>query len=208
MLQPKRYNTIRVKLSDVEQPAAEIEGVIIPLSLVSDPRMQAWLPLVKSIQTLVGDRVLVTSLTNSFDGTPREGTSHPNGWAIDITLPDRIVQGINPHFENDIYLMTYLSHLVSGPVMIAFESDHIHIEVSDVIKGVFRYPTSRPYYYTNDKHVSPRHVSDEKLWLVRPDSISLVKDDLPLIAQRKATQTPLPLEALLRKLRQVSLSTK
>lgn len=182
-------NELKVHLGGQTQPSKDINGVIIPITMLD--QYAPWAPLISSLQKIMGDRMLVTSILQSFNGQMRSGTSHPNGWAIDVTFPDRVVPKENPHFENDIYLMTYLAGKLKGPVMFAFESDHVHIEVSDIITGVYRYPTSRPTYYSNDRLVSPRLVSDEQLWSVTPTSIILMKDQSRLLAQRKATDSKL-----------------
>lgn len=187
-------NTITVSLGGIKSKARLIGGIIIPVSLYD--QALPWIPFLTKIQRIVGDRLLITSVKDSFSGAPRTGASHPNGWAIDVTLPDRIRPSQNPHLENDIYLMTHLSASLSGPILIAFESDHIHIEVSDVLKGVYRYPTSRPVFYSNDKLVSPRIIQDEQLWKVQPDSIILMKDQNLITKQRVYTEKLLSVELL------------
>jgi len=178
-------------------------NLVIPEHLIE--QTSPWLPLLCSIQNIVKDRILVTSVLSSLDGMARAGSSHPNGWAIDITFPDRLVQGINPHFENDIYLLTYLASRLKGPLIIAAESDHLHLEVSTVMSGVFRYPTKRPTFYRNDKNRDPRTISDEQLWTVTPTSISLMPDQRLLVSQRKVTERVLPTEGLIRFVSEIQL---
>lgn len=182
---------IKVTLSGTTQQAFDADGVVIPERLAT--QAAPWMPLLRRLQRIMGDRLLVTSVSSSFSGEKRAGSSHPNGWAIDVTMPDRITKGINPHFENDIYLMTYLASVIKGPVILAFESDHIHIELSSIMPGVYRYPTSRPQYYSNDKLKSPRVVQDEVLWKVTPSSVAYDSNlNALLVKQREATNTPLP----------------
>lgn len=181
-----KRETIMTTIAGRTVPSYVTRNVVIPETLLQDAT--PWLGLLYSFQEIVGDRVLVTSVRTSFSGEKRSGTSHPNGWALDVVLPDRIVPGVNPHFENDIYLLTYLASRLRGPLLIAAESDHLHIEISEILKGVYRYPTSRPNYYTNDKLKSPRTVRDELLWRVTPDSIYLMKDSKELNMQRVASE--------------------
>lgn len=178
--------TIKVNLSGTVQEATDVEGIVVPTNLVA--QTAPWMPLLRRLQLIMGDRLLVTSVASSFSGEKRAGSSHPNGWAIDVTMPDRITKGVNPHFENDIYLMTYLASVIQGPVILAFESDHIHIELSSVMPGVYRYPTSRPMHYSNDKLKSPRVVQDEMLWKVTPTSVAYDPSlNALLVKQREAT---------------------
>lgn len=186
-----KHEIINVHLSGIKQQARVLDGIVIPESLIA--QTIPWMPLLYKIQKIVGDRVLVTSVLSSFNGEARSGSSHPNGWAIDITFPDRIASGVNPHFENDIYLMTYLASRLTGPIALAFESDHVHIELSNSLKGVYRYPTSRPQHYHNDKLPSPRIIPDEQLWSVKVNSISLDPNaNSALMKQRQATNARLP----------------
>lgn len=180
---------IKVHLGGVSKLATVIDDVIIPSEMVND--YMPWAPVITALQRVMGDRMLITSVIKSFNGDPRTGTSHPNGWAIDVTFPDRVVPKQNPHFENDIYLMTYLAGKLSGPIMIALESDHAHIEITNIMPGVYRYPTSRPAYYSNDRIISPRLIQDEQLWKVTPSSITLVTDQSKLLTQRNLTLKPL-----------------
>lgn len=143
------------------------------------------------LASMCGDRILITSVVTSFDGTPRSGSSHPNGWAIDVTFPDRLSPGINPHFENDIYLMTHLAHFLKGPIMIAFESDHLHIEMSSLLSGVYRYPNSRPSFYSNDELQQPRVNADSELWKATRTSITLMPDSKLINEQRRTTEKKL-----------------
>lgn len=182
--------SLKVNLSGIVQEAVDADGIVVPKNLIA--QAAPWMPLLRRLQLIMGDRILVTSVASSFSGEKRAGSSHPNGWAIDITMPDRVVKGVNPHFENDIYLMTYLASVIQGPVILAFESDHIHIELSSVMPGVYRYPTSRPEHYTNDRLKSPRVVQDEMLWKVTPTSVAYDASlNQKLVKQREATSIQL-----------------
>lgn len=181
--------TIEVTLGGVAQRAQEVDGVVVPASLIS--QTVPWMPLLAALHKIVGGRVLVSSVITSYDGSPRQGTSHPNGWAIDVTFPDMLTPGVNPHLDEELQLMTYLAKRLQGPVMFAFESDHIHIEVADEMRGVYRYPTLRPYNYKNDVGQHLRSQKDDQLWKVTPSSISLMTDQSPLTKQRKITETTL-----------------
>lgn len=183
------FPVISVQLSGQSQSATDLDGVVIPERLSSQAK--PWLPLLSQIQRVIGDRLLVTSVNDSFNGERRSGSSHPNGWALDFTMPDRIVNGVNPHFENDIYLMTHFASILQGPLIMAFESDHVHLEVSPRMAGVYRYPTLRPHSYLNDRTNSPRVNRDEQLWRVTPTSIALLPDEMPLVNQRRLTATKL-----------------
>lgn len=188
---------ISVSLGGSKTEAVVMNNVIIPIRLIEEAT--PWLPFLLQFQKIIKDRVLVTSVKHSFSGGIRAGTSHPNGWAIDITFPDRIKPNENPHLENDIYLMTHLAAKLTGPVILAFESDHVHVELSDIMAGVFRYPTSRPGFYVNDKIPSPRLVKDEQLWKVTPTSITLLKDQSLILRQRSKTDsilTPVAISAM------------
>lgn len=177
---------ITVSLAGTSQPAIETpEGIILPNVLAEQAR--PWMPFLAQFAKIVGDRVLVTSVRNSFSGDSRTGTSHPNGWAIDIMLPDRVSNRVNPHMSDNLSLMLELSRRLRGPIMLAFESDHVHIELTNVMPGVYRYATLRPEFYINDRMQKGLTFDSQRLWKVTPTAITLLGDDNLLNTQRSIT---------------------
>lgn len=133
---------------------------------------QLWEDLLTPIQLMMQDRMLVTSVISSMDGDKREGSSHPHGWAIDVTFPDRST-GFqqNLRLDNDLRLLLALATLKPANFMIAVESDHLHIEITDILPGVYIYSSLRPQYYTSDKMKQMRTLPDAELITVKPDTI-------------------------------------
>lgn len=150
-----------------------------------------WMANLVPIQRLLGDRMLITSIKSSLTGEIRSGSSHPNGWAIDVTFPDRwIHEDINPRFDNDLRLMWGLASLEMNDVMIAVESDHLHIERTKILPGVYIYASMRPEFYTSDVLRQPRTIKDGTLISVTPVSIYLDPAiDGKMIKQRQLTDS-------------------
>lgn len=195
---------IKVNLAGVTQDATETkEGIIVPDSLAEQVR--PWMPLLNKIAKLAGDRVLVSSVQDSFTGQNRSGTSHPNKWAIDVLFPDRTTGKVNPHLSDNLSMMLEISRRLRGPVMFAFESDHIHIELTNIMPGVFRYATLRPEYYANDRLQLGPPADSQRLWSVQPTKIELLQNDSLINAQRIATNTVLSNSDLVRMISQVTL---
>lgn len=195
---------ITVSLAGTSQPALETQdGIIIP-SILSD-QTKPWMPFLTQFARIVGDRVLVTSVKDSFSGDSRTGTSHPNGWAIDIMLPDRVSNKVNPHMSDNLSLMLEISRRLRGPIMLAFESDHIHIELTNIMQGVYRYATLRPEFYVNDRVQRGPSYDAQKLWKVTPTAITLLSDDSLINAQRQITNKSLSESEIARLVESVSL---
>lgn len=133
---------------------------------------QFWEDVLIPIQMLMKDRMLVTSVISSMDGDKREGSSHPNGWAIDVTFPDRSI-GFqeNLRLDNDLRLLLALATIKLDKFMIAVESDHLHIEFTDILPGVYIYSSLRPQYYLSDRMKQLRTIPDAELITVKPDTI-------------------------------------
>lgn len=170
-------------------PAEANPSILIPTHLLS--QSPNWIKILDPIQKLVGDRLLVTSIKDDLEGNVRSGSSHPNGWACDFTLPDRWKgPDDNPRYDNDIRLLMSLSALHINNVMIVAESDHFHLEASNILPGTYIYSYQRPEFYLSDRLPQHRTIPDRTLITVRPTSVFVEKDIMDkMLNQRKITES-------------------